>query len=105
MNVRKTDEFILDIERQYEWYSSHAGWSVADRYLSAVEATCTLLGHQPLLGPVVAFKHPRLSGWRFFVVLRPFHRHILFYELVSDALVMRRAMHGHRNLQLRLTES
>jgi hypothetical protein len=40
MNVRKTDDFIADSERQFEWYTIHAGWSVADRYLDAVESTC-----------------------------------------------------------------
>jgi len=25
MNVRKTDAFLADIERQYEWYVSKAG--------------------------------------------------------------------------------
>jgi len=43
MNVRKTDDFIADIERQYEWYAVNAGWDVADRYLATVETTCRLL--------------------------------------------------------------
>jgi len=51
MNVRKADEFIADIERQFEWYAANAGWELAERYLSAVEATCRLLGQHPLLGP------------------------------------------------------
>lgn len=51
MNVRKTDAFVADVERQFEWYAVNANWSVADRYLDAVEATCHLLGRQPQLGP------------------------------------------------------
>jgi hypothetical protein len=35
MNVRKTDDFIADIERQFEWYAVNAGWEVANRYLAA----------------------------------------------------------------------
>ena len=31
MNVRKTDDFIADIERQFDWYVVNAGWHVADR--------------------------------------------------------------------------
>jgi hypothetical protein len=34
MKVRKTDAFLADIERQYEWYVLEAGWEVADRYLN-----------------------------------------------------------------------
>lgn len=66
MNVRKSDEFIADVERQFEWYVIEAGWEVEDRYLDAVEAVCWLLGQHPLLGPAGGFAHPRLCDWRFF---------------------------------------
>lgn len=39
MNVRKTDDFIADVERQFEWYARNASWSVWDRFLDAVGAT------------------------------------------------------------------
>lgn len=104
MSVRKSDEFIADVERQFEWYGIHAGWDLADRYLDAVESTCRLLGQHPLLGPCGGFTHPRLSDWRFFVVFRPFHKHVLFYEIAGGEVVMRRAMHGQRDLPRRLLE-
>ncbi len=104
MSVRKSDDFIADIERQFEWYVLKAGWDVADGYLDAVEATCRLLGQHPQLGPLGGFTHPRLRNWRFFVVFRPFKKHVLFYELDGDSVVIRRAMHGHRNLPRRLLE-
>lgn len=104
MNVRKTDHFIADLERQFEWYAVNAGWNVADRYLDAVEATCRLLSQHPLLGPTGGFAHPLLRGWRFFVAFRPFNKHVLFYQVLTDELVLRRAMHGHRNLPHRLLE-
>lgn len=72
MNVRKSDDFIADIEHQAEYYAINASWEVATRYLDSVEATCKLLGQHPQLGPVGPFKHPHLRGWRFFVVFRPF---------------------------------
>ena len=104
MNVRKTDVFIADLERQFDWYAVNAGWNVAERYLVAVEATCRLLGQQPHLGPDGAFAHPRLREWRFFLVFRPFNKHILFYEFSAGELVLRRAMHGQRDLPRRLLE-
>jgi plasmid stabilization system protein ParE len=104
MNVRKTDDFIADVERQYQWYVSVAGLEVADHYLDAVQATCRLLGRHPFLGPQGGFVHPRLCDWRYFLVLRPFNKHVLFYEIISGEVVMRRAMHGHRDLQRRLLE-
>jgi plasmid stabilization system protein ParE len=102
MSVRKTDLFIADVERQFEWYAINASWEVADRYLDAVEATTLLLGKHPLIGPPGGFTHPQLRSWRFFVIFRPFNKHILFYEADGDRICMRRAMHGHRDLPKRL---
>ena len=104
MSVRKSDDFISDVERQFEWYAVNAGWEIGELYLDAVEAACKLLGQHPLLGPRVGLTHPHLRDWRFIVVFRPFQKHILFYEVNGDDVVMRRAMHGHRNLPRRLLE-
>jgi plasmid stabilization system protein ParE len=105
MSLCKTEEFLSDIERQFEWYAVNADWEIAGRYLNAVEATVNLLERHSHLGPRGGFQHPRLRDWRFFVVFRPFNKHILFYEIAGDDVVMRRAMHGHRNLPRRLLES
>jgi plasmid stabilization system protein ParE len=66
MNVRKTDDFMADLERQYNWYIVKAGLEVADHYLDAVQANCQLLSRHPFLGPQGGFAHPRLRDWRFF---------------------------------------
>ena len=104
MNASTSDAFIADVERQFEWYAVNAGWNVANRYLEAVEATCRLLGEHLQLGPRGGFAHPRLLDWRFFLVFRPFQKHVLFYELTESAIVLRRAMHGQRDLPRRLLE-
>jgi plasmid stabilization system protein ParE len=104
MSARKSGDFIVDVERQFEWYAVNANWEIADRYLTAVEAACQLLVQHPLLGPVAGFSHPRLRDWRFIVVFRPFQKHILFYETASDDILLRRALHGHRDLPRRLVE-
>ncbi len=105
MNVSKSDAFIADLEQQAEWYAVNAGSNVAARYLDAVEAACRLLGEHPQLGPRAGFAHPRLREWRFFLVFRPFQKHLLFYEMMGDVVVMRRAMHGQRDLPRRLLET
>ena len=104
MNVRKSDDFIADVERQFEWYAVNANWEIAERYLAAVETTCRLLARHPQLGPRSRFTHPRLRDWRFFVVFRPFQKHLVFYEVSGGNVVMWRAMHGQRQLPRRLLE-
>ena len=105
MNVRKSDVFIADVEKQFEWYLANAGEEVAERYLNAVEATCHLLGRYPQLGPAIRFSHPRLQGWRFFVVFRPFKKHVIFYEIAGKEVTVRRIAHGSRDLPRRLIEN
>jgi plasmid stabilization system protein ParE len=104
MSVRKSADFIADVERQYRWYLENANEALAEGYLAAIEATCILLGQHPRLGPLGGFIHPRLRGWRFLVAFRPFNKHVLFYEIAGEDAVMRRAMHGHRDLPQRLLE-
>jgi toxin ParE1/3/4 len=104
MSVRRSDDFIADVERQFEWYVTKAGWEVAQRYLDAVAATCRLLEQHPLLGPRAGFTHVRLSDWRFLVVFRPFNKHVLFYEVDDGDVLLRRAMHGQRDLPRRLLQ-
>jgi len=53
MSVCRAGAFIADVERQFEWYAVEAGWEVAERYLTAVEATCKLLGAYPFLGSTI----------------------------------------------------
>jgi len=104
MTVRKTDKFLADVERQFEWYFIHANQEIADRYLEALKATIQLLEQYPQIGPHGGFHHSRLREWRFFLVFRPFNKHVLFYEISGENVIMRRAMHGHRNLPKRLLE-
>jgi toxin ParE1/3/4 len=104
MSVLKSDDFIADVERQFEWYAVNAGWGVAEPYAAAVEATARLLEQHPQLGPRGGFIHPRLRDWRFFVISRPFKKHVLFYEVVGDNVMLRRVLHGHRDLPKRLLE-
>jgi plasmid stabilization system protein ParE len=104
MKVRKTGAFLADVESQYEWYAANADWDIADRYLDAVEASARLLSQQPFLGRAGGFSNPRLRTWRLFLILRPFNRHIIFYDVGDDEIVLRRAMHGARDLPRRLVQ-
>jgi plasmid stabilization system protein ParE len=105
MNIRKSDVFIADVEQQFEWYTRNAGREIAERYLDSVEATCRLLAQYPQIGPLARFNHPRLREWRFFVIFRPFKKHLVFYEASDKEVTLRRPMHGQRDLPRRLLEN
>ena len=49
MSVRKSDDFIADLEEQAQWYLANAGWEVADHFLDAVE-TLPASGATPATG-------------------------------------------------------
>lgn len=104
MSLRKSGDFISDVELQFEWYAVNASWEIAERYLSAVESTCQLLARHPQLGPRAGFSHPRLRDWRFIVTFRPFQKHAIFYETDGDEVLLRRVMRGSRDLPRRLIE-
>jgi toxin ParE1/3/4 len=102
MILRKSASFLTDVEEQAEWYLTNAGLEIAAAYLQTVGACCHLIEKYPQLGPLSRFSHPKLKHWRFLVVAPPFQKHLLFYELAGEDVVLRRAMHGHRNLPKRL---
>lgn len=104
MSAARTPHFLADVELAYEWYALNAGLEIAERYLGAIEATCALIALHPRIGPEAGFANPRLAAWRFHVVMRPFHRHLVFYEITGGHAILRRTMHGQRDLPRRLRE-
>lgn len=63
MSLLRTDVFVTDVERQFEWYVRNAGRKIAHRYLDAVEATCRLC-FVPLQGlaRMVGYGHELYDG-------------------------------------------
>jgi len=102
--IHRADWFKKDFDRQFRWYLSKAGETAAEGYLAAVEGTVEELARHPEMGRLRRFRHPKLQGLRSFRVARPFHRHILFYRYGEEALIVKRVMHGVRNLARRLAE-
>lgn len=104
LQLRRSDAFIADFEQQARWYVQEAGEVVARRYLSALDATLTMLCQQPAAGRVRRFRHPLLKGIRSFRVNPPFNLHLIFYRYDATTLYVERVMHGARDLPRRLVE-
>jgi plasmid stabilization system protein ParE len=107
MNLRlaKDPQFERDLEIQFEWYEVNARPGVSDRFLSAVFLSLQELLRQPELGRVRRFRNERLRGFRSWIVGDPFDRLLLFYRIEGDLLVVKRLLHGARNLPRRLSET
>jgi hypothetical protein len=102
MNVRKTDDFIADVERQLNGTASTltGAWRIFTSMRWKPPVIC-LAGNRILA--LAAASHTRVcASGAFFLVFRPFNKHILFYEALTDEVVLRRVMHGHRDLPRRL---
>jgi hypothetical protein len=37
MSARKSDDFIADVERQFEWYAVNANWEIGARFTNESE--------------------------------------------------------------------
>jgi toxin ParE1/3/4 len=105
LRLQRSDWFWTDLERQVDWYRDEAGEEVADRFITAVEATLAALTRQPGLGRPRFTDWPELAGIRSFRVERPFHRLLLFYRHDTRTLFAERLVHGSRDLPRRLRES
>lgn len=48
MSLHKSEDFISDVERQFEWYVTNANWDIAERYLESVVFRRAMHGHRDL---------------------------------------------------------
>ena len=104
MRIFRTEVYLADAQIQHEWYARQAGLDIADRYFAALQQVDARLKAQPWIGPSAGFKHPQIRDFRFFLLPRPFHAHLVFYVITDEAVILQRTMHGRRNLTKRLLE-
>ncbi len=93
---------LEDIDLQSLWYGKTAGAEVARRYASEVERTVAFLATHPNLGRPCGFSEPELAELRVYVLGRPFQRHLIYYRVAGQKLIVFRVMDGARNLPARL---
>jgi plasmid stabilization system protein ParE len=94
----------MDLAHQYRWYSDTASAGVAERYLTAFDATVASLLTAPDTGKACRFRSPELVGMRWRAIHAPFSAHLLFYRIHGAELSIERVMHGARDLPRRLIE-
>ena len=104
LRVVYTDDFPADVAAQARWYFRQRDEALALDYARAVEATLELLAEHPHLGTPCAYPEPQLAGLRFYLVEKPFNRHLIHYRISGEELVAFRVVPGARDLPRRLLD-
>ena len=94
----------LDLDLQFEWYADVADEEVAERYLAAFHESKEYLCRQPDLGRICRFRNRKLAELRSFQLQGSYHKHLIFYRVENDTLVVFRVLQGMRDLPRRLLE-
>lgn len=99
MKVVRRPKFLDDLTEAYA-YLADRNPAVADRLLDEIEIVVQLLASFPELGRP---RHELRADVRSFR-LREF-RHLVFYRLAGDAIVLLRIVHGAREITPEMMES
>lgn len=93
MRVVRSPKFLDDLAAAYAWIAPDSV-RAAERLLDRVEATVERLGQYPLIGALRESLGPGLRSIR----VGPF-RHLVFYRVEADRIVLLRLLHGARALE------
>ena len=104
LRVVYTDDFPSDVAAQARWYARQRDEALALDYACAVEATLEFLAQHPELGTPCNYPEPQLAGLRFYLVEKPFNRHLVFYRISGADLEAFRVVPGARDLPRRLLD-
>ena len=102
--ILKREAAKRDLIAQWVWYAESADFELADRFLSAVEKTLSLLAAQPQSGAQFFVRKTELQGIRRFPVSEGFEKILLFYFPLKDGVDLVRVLHGSRDFERLLSE-
>lgn len=98
LRVVQTPESLADIALQADYYAQRENVALAQRFIEAIKTTVRLLASHPWLGKETHYDHPKLADIRFFLVRKPFDKHLIFYRVSGSTLDIIRVIHGLRDL-------
>jgi toxin ParE1/3/4 len=93
-----TDAAVIDILEQAAWYHEKSGQELATRWEQAVTSILLRVARNPNTGAPCSFKAAELAGVRRVPVPR-FPKHLVFYRLREQEMVILRIVHGARDLE------
>lgn len=93
-----TDAAVSDVLEQATWYEKQSGLRLARRWEQAVTSVLLRIATTPAAGTQCTFKEADLKGVRRMPVPR-FPKHLVFYRVHSQELIILRIVHGARDLE------
>ena len=93
MRVVRRPRFLDDLDDAYTWIAPDSE-RAAERLLDRIAATIERLRQFPMTGALRENLAPELRSIR----VRPF-RHLIFYRIGEDEIVLIRLLHGARALE------
>lgn len=98
VRVVRRPKFLDDLSEAYAWIASDSE-KAAERLLDRVEATIERLQQYPMMGAPRDSLAPGVRSIR----ARPF-RHLIFYRVAKDEIILIRILHGARRLEAQAYE-
>jgi toxin ParE1/3/4 len=96
--IHLSDAAANDIIEQADWYEERANSRLGNRWESAVAQALLRIVKNPRSGAPCTFKASELRGARR-VSVSGFPKHLIFYRVEKDALLILRVIHGARDLE------
>jgi toxin ParE1/3/4 len=96
--ISLSDAAANDILEQVVWYEEQANARLAKRWESAISQALLRIVKNPHSGSPCSFKAVELRGVRR-ISVAGFPRHLIFYRIDKDSLLILRIVHGARDLQ------
>ena len=96
--IHLSDAAVNDIIEQADWYKERANSRLGNRWESAVARALLRIVNNPRSGAPCTFKASELRGVRRMSVAG-FSKHLIFYRIEKDTLLILRVIHGARDLE------
>ena len=96
--IHLSDAAVNDIIEQADWYEARANSRLGNCWESAVAQALLRIVTNPRSGAQCTFKASELRGVRRMSV-SGFSKHLIFYRVEKDSLLILRVIHGARDLE------
>jgi toxin ParE1/3/4 len=96
--LRLSEAAAVDINEQADWYEEKSDWKLAERWSKAVTSAVLRILKNPHLGAPCRFSPAELHGIRR-VPISGFPKHLVFYSVEANDVLILRVLHGARDLE------